>query len=397
MTLAAPGPPVSAFARARRSLTRRDWTGLAMMAVVVLGLHLVGWLTLGALAPRHLQVSSSQVYGVGLGLTAYTLGMRHAFDADHIAAIDNTTRKLLADGRRPLTVGFWFSLGHSTVVFGLCLLLAFGIRSLSGPLQSDGSTLHHVTGLVGTLVSGTFLYVLGILNLVILLGIVKVFREMRRGELDEAALEAKLDSRGFMNRFLGGLTRSITKPWQIYPVGLLFGLGFDTATEVGLLVLAGGAAAFQLPWYAILTLPVLFAAGMSLLDSIDGCFMNFAYDWAFSRPVRKVYYNITVTALSVAVALVIGTIELLGLLSDNLSIHRGPVAWVAGLDLNHVGYAIAVLFVLTWAVALGVWRFGRIEERWTTAELSGAEVAGAPSAPDNLVGQTGTSSTAPTA
>jgi nickel/cobalt transporter (NiCoT) family protein len=182
---------------------------------------------------------------------------------------------------------------------------------------------------------------------------------------DEAGLEQQLNNRGFMNRFLGGLTKSVTKPWQIYPIGVLFGLGFDTATEIGLLVLAGGAAAFSLPWYAILTLPVLFAAGMSLLDSIDGCFMNFAYGWAFSRPVRKVYYNITVTALSVAVALIIGTIELLGILGEKLSITSGPIAWIGGLDLNNVGFAIVGLFVLTWLVALAVWRYGRIEERWS--------------------------------
>jgi high-affinity nickel-transport protein len=203
------------------------------------------------------------------------------------------------------------------------------------------------------------------LNLVVLVGIVKVFREMRRGEYDEVALEEHLNNRGFLNRFLGGLTRSITKPWQIYPVGLLFGLGFDTATEIGLLVLAGGAAAFQLPWYAILTLPVLFAAGMSLLDSIDGVFMNYAYGWAFSRPIRKVYYNITITALSVAVALIIGTIELLGLLGDKLAITSGPVAWIGDLDLNYVGFVIVGLFVVTWLVALAVWRYGRIEERWS--------------------------------
>ena len=168
-----------------------------------------------------------------------------------------------------------------------------------------------------------------------------------------------------MNRILAGVTRAVTKPWQMYPVGLLFGLGFDTATEVSLLVLAGGAAAFALPWYAILTLPILFAAGMSLLDTIDGCFMNFAYGWAFSKPVRKVYYNITITGLSVAVALVIGTIELVSILADKLGITTGPLAAVAGLDLNHVGYAIVVLFVLTWVVALAVWRLARIEERWT--------------------------------
>jgi high-affinity nickel-transport protein len=366
MTLAATPDRRRALSRVRRSLTRGEWTAIGAMTAVVVALHVVGWVTLGAIvAPHHYQVAGTGAFGLGLGLTAYTLGMRHAFDADHIAAIDNTTRKLMAEGKRPVTVGFWFSLGHSTVVFALCLLLALGIRSLSGPLASDGSRLHEVTGMVGTLVSGTFLYILGILNLGILLGIMRVFRDMRRGRYDEAALEEHLNNRGLMNRFLGGLTRSVTKPWQIYPVGVLFGLGFDTATEVGLLVLAGGAAAFQLPWYAVLTLPVLFAAGMSLLDSIDGCFMNVAYGWAFSRPVRKVFYNITITALSVAVALVIGTVELVSILTERLSIDTGPLAWVGGLDLNHVGFVIVGLFVATWVVALVVWRFGRIEERWS--------------------------------
>ena len=178
--------------------------------------------------------------------------------------------------------------------------------------------LHQVTGWIGTLVSGTFLYVIAALNVVILLGIIKVFREMRTGRYDEPQLEEQLDKRGFMNRFLGGLTKTVTKPAQMYPIGVLFGLGFDTATEVALLVLAGGAAAAGLPWYAILCLPILFAAGMSLMDSIDGSFMNFAYGWAFSKPVRKVFYNITITGLSVAVAVVIGTIELGGLIASEL-------------------------------------------------------------------------------
>jgi high-affinity nickel-transport protein len=323
-------------------------------------------------APHHYQVGSGQVFGVGLGLTAYTLGMRHAFDADHIAAIDNTTRKLMADGKRPVSVGFWFSLGHSSVVFALCLLLAFGVRSLAGQVENGSSGLHTVTGLVGTSVSGAFLYIIGILNLVILVGIVRVFRQMRRGVFDEAALEEHLNNRGLMNRWLGKLTKSVTKSWQIYPIGLLFGLGFDTATEVGLLVIAGGAAAFSLPWYAILTLPVLFAAGMSLLDAIDGCFMNFAYGWAFSKPVRKVYYNITITALSVAVALIIGTIELVSILTDKLSIRSGPLAWIGGLDLNNVGFFIVGLFVLTWVVALAVWRYARVEEKWSANLAQGA-------------------------
>jgi high-affinity nickel-transport protein len=306
------------------------------------------------------------VFGVGLGVTAYTLGLRHAFDADHIAAIDNTTRKLMTEKQRPLSVGFWFSLGHSSIVFGLCFLLAIGIRTLASQVEDENSGLQQTTGLIGTLVSGVFLTLIAVINFVVLVGIVKVFRSMRGGTYDEADLERRLDERGLLNRILGRATRAVTKPWQMYPVGLLFGLGFDTATEVSLLVLAGGAAASALPWYGILVLPVLFAAGMSLLDTIDGCFMNFAYGWAFSKPVRKVYYNITITGLSVAVAFIIGGIELLGILAEKAGLTGGFWDWVTGLDLNYIGYAIVGLFVLTWVVALAVWRFGRIEERWST-------------------------------
>jgi nickel/cobalt transporter (NiCoT) family protein len=300
-----------------------------------------------------------------LGVTAFAFGMRHAFDADHIAAIDNTTRKLMADGQRPLSVGFWFSLGHSTIVFALCLLLSLGVRALAGEVENDSSTLHQTTGVIGVSVSGTFLFVIGIINLVVLVGIIKVFRQMRHGSFDEAELENQLNNRGLMNRFLKGATKAVRKPWHIYPVGVLFGLGFDTATEVGLLVLAAGAAAFALPWYAILVLPILFAAGMSMFDTADGCFMNFAYGWAFAKPVRKIFYNLTVTALSVAVALIIGTIELISVLTDKLGIDSGPLAAIANLDLNYVGFAIVGLFVVTWILALAVWRLARIEDRWT--------------------------------
>jgi nickel/cobalt transporter (NiCoT) family protein len=350
----------------RTALGPKGWLSVCGMAGFIAALHVIGWGTLMLLvAPRHYQVGSAGVFGVGLGITAYTLGMRHAFDADHIAAIDNTTRKLMADRQRPLSVGFWFSLGHSSVVFGLCFLLGLGVRALAGEVENGTSTLQRTTGLIGTTVSGVFLYLIGIINLVILVGIVKVFRQMRRGDYDEAALEQQLDNRGLLNRILSGATRAVRRPWQMYPIGLLFGLGFDTATEVSLLVLAGGAAVFNLPWYAILTLPILFAAGMSLLDTIDGCFMNFAYGWAFAKPVRKVYYNIMITGLSVAVALVIGTIELLSIVADQLGITTGPVAAIANLDLNNVGYVIVGLFVLTWVVGLVVWRYARIEDRWT--------------------------------
>jgi high-affinity nickel-transport protein len=349
-----------------RKITAGEWASIGGMSLAVVLLHVLGWGTLIVLViPHHYALGASGVFGVGIGVTAYTLGMRHAFDADHIAAIDNTTRKLMGEGKRPVSVGFWFSLGHSSVVFGLCFLLGIGVRALAGPVADDNSALHTVTSLIGTLVSGGFLLILGIINLVVLRHIVKVFRRMRHGGYDESELERRLDERGFMNRILRGVTKAVRKPWQMYPVGLLFGLGFDTATEVSLLVLAGGAVAVNLPWYAVLTLPVLFAAGMSLFDSIDGCFMNFAYGWAFAKPVRKVFYNMTITGLSVAVALIVGLVELLGLLGQELDINSGPLVWLGNLDLNTVGYAIVGLFVLTWVVALAVWRFGRIEQRWS--------------------------------
>ena len=270
--------------RIRGALTRAEWARAGGLAAAVIGLHVVGFgLLFGVVVPHHFSLGAGGAFTAGVGLTAYTLGMRHAFDADHIAAIDNTTRKFMQEGQRPLSVGFFFALGHSTVVFVLALLLSLGVKALAGPVQDDGSTLHSVTGLIGTGVSGTFLYVIAALNLVVLIGILRVFRDMRRGALCEDELEDLLQSRGLMNRFLGRFTRAVRKPWHMYPLGILFGLGFDTATEVALLFLAAGAAGAGLPWYAIVCLPVLFAAGMSLFDTIDGSFMNFAYGWAFSR------------------------------------------------------------------------------------------------------------------
>jgi len=366
-------PSASGLTGFRRSLSRADRTALWGMYGFIVALHVVGFVVLFALvAPNNYRLGGDHpVFTVGVGILAYTLGLRHAFDADHIAAVDNTTRKLIADNlenrvdRQPLSVGFWFSLGHSTIVFALSLLLALGVRALVGPVEDEQSALHTITGMIGPSVSGIFLWILGILNLVALLGIIRVFREMRQGRYDEAALEKHLDSRGFMNRFLGGLTKSVTKPWHIYPIGMLFGLGFDTATEVGLLVLAGGAAAFNLPFYAVLVLPILFAAGMCLMDTTDGVFMNYAYGWAFAKPVRKIFYNMTITSISVAVALVIGTIELVGVIARRLGIDTGPVAWIANINLDFVGYGIVILFVVSWLTALAVWRFGNIEARWS--------------------------------
>ena len=340
---------------------RRAWA----LGAAILALHVVGFGTLILLvAPGHFELAGGGVFGIGLGITAYTLGLRHAFDADHIGAIDNTTRKLLEEGQRPLGVGFFFALGHSTVVFALGAVVVFGVRGLGGALEDDGSTLQTATGLIGPLVSGSFLVLIGLLNLAILVNVSRVLRRARQDDVDEAELRRQLDSRGLMGRLYGRATRAIRKSWQMYPLGCLFGLGFDTATEVGLLVLAGGAAASGLPFYAIVCLPILFAAGMTLIDTLDGAFMSFAYDWAYARPVRRLFYNLVITGLSVAIALGIGSIELLAVLAERLSLSGEPWDALTALDLNLVGYAIVALMVATWAIAVAVWRLGRVEQRW---------------------------------
>jgi len=347
----------------RQSLSPQEWTKVAGMVLTIIVLNVAGWSMLAA-ASGHFRVSKYEVFGFGTGILAYTLGMRHAFDADHIAAIDNTTRKLIQDGERPLSVGFWFSLGHSSVVFCLAFLLNFGIRALNLAVANNASALHRWTGIIGTSVSGTFLYLIGIINLVVLFSIIKVMREMRAGHYDDEELERQLESRGLMNRILGGFSKRIDQPWKMYPVGVLFGLGFDTATEVALLVLAGTAVVGGLPFYAVMSLPILFAAGMCLLDTIDGCFMNFAYDWAFAKPIRKIYYNLTITGLSVFVALFIGTIEIVGLVAQETNLSGGFWTFLEGFNINRAGFIIVGIFVVTWVVALLVWRFGNIESKW---------------------------------
>ena len=353
--------------RIRNGLTPAEWAKAGAMVAVIVGLNVLGWALLAAAVGGRYHITGTELFGFGTGILAYTLGMRHAFDADHIAAIDNTTRKLVQDGKRPLSVGFFFSLGHSTIVFAMALLLNFGIRALDSQVKNDGSGLHTYTGIIGTTVSGGFLYLIALLNLVVLVSIIKVFKEMRTGGYSDEELERQLDSRGLMNRVFGGYARRIDTPWKMYPVGVLFGLGFDTATEVALLVLAGTAVVSGLPFYAILSLPILFAAGMCLFDTADGCFMNFAYDWAFARPVRKVFYNLTITGLSVFVAFFIGTIEILGLLGQEFDLSGGFWSFMGNFDLNKAGFVIVGVFVLTWAVALSIWHFGRIEQKWEAA------------------------------
>jgi high-affinity nickel-transport protein len=250
---------------------------------------------------------------------------------------------------------------------GLTVLLGLGAKALGSEVRDQNSSLHHYTGLIGTSVSGTFLLLIALLNVIVMVGILKVFRDLRRGLYDEEELEQQLNSRGFLMRFFGPLARSIDTSWKMYPLGILFGLGFDTATEIALLVLAGTSVAAGLPFWALLSLPLLFAGGMSLLDTIDGSFMNFAYGWAFSRPVRKVYYNLVITGLSILVAVFIGGLEVAQVFSQQLRLSGGFWDYANGFNLNRAGFLIVGIFVGVWALALGIWRFGRVEERWETS------------------------------
>lgn len=326
--------------------------GLSGVLAGIAVLHLIGWgVLLGAVVPSHLSLGPT-VFGAGLELTAYLLGVRHAFDADHIAAIDNTTRRLIESGERPGTVGFWFSCGHSTVVLALTLLLAIGLHQLAGRLADAGSGLHRLTELIGTMVSGSFLYLVATVNLMVLVQLWSRMRRAGRDGPDAAAVEDMLAGRGFLNRLISRAAGVIARPRQMFAVGLLFGLGFDTATEIGLLVLAGTGASYHLPWYAILCLPVLFAAGMTLFGTLQSAIMTSAYGWALARPMGRIYYNLFVTAVSVAIALLIGTIEIAGLLSSRLNPYGGLWKWAADFDISLAGFVLAVLLLAIWGGAL---------------------------------------------
>jgi high-affinity nickel-transport protein len=347
---------VATTSTAGRPLTGADRTQLRALAAAVVGLHLLGWGGVWWCAgPAHPTL-------VGLAGLAYAFGLRHAFDADHIAAIDNTTRKLMRDDARPLGVGLFFSLGHSTVVFLLTLAIALAARALTSELPR----LHEVGQYLGTTVSGLFLYLIGFVNVLVMIDIYRVFRQMQCGAYDVAALETRLLQRGLVSRWFGWLFRVVTRPWHMYLVGFLFGLGFDTATEIALLTTAGVAASQALPLVAVLSLPVVFAAGMSLMDTADGVLMCGAYGWALANPLRKVFYNLTVTGLSVVMALFVGTIELLSIVGDRLlHLHGGVWELTRRLDFQAIGYSVVGLFVVSWLVSLAVWKVGRFDERWT--------------------------------
>ncbi len=306
-------------------------------------------------------VGQSYVLLAGLGLVAYVFGLRHGVDADHIAAIDNTTRKLMQEGKRPLTVGMWFSLGHSTIVVGLIVSLVLATRAVVGAIP----TLQDIGSIVGTTVSGAFLWLIGVINIVIVIEVYHVFRGLREGKLNESHLEELLNNRGFMNRYFGHLFKLINKPWQIYPIGVLFGLGFDTASEVALIAISVGVGVSSaVPIWMILVLPLMFTCGMVLVDTSDGVAMNLAYGWAFLKPIRKIYYNLTVTIISVLVAFLIGGVELLQVISSELNLSGGFWGWLGGLDFETMGYGIVGLFVVSWLVSIVFYRYKRFDENY---------------------------------
>jgi high-affinity nickel-transport protein len=342
----------------RQSFDRGERSRLAAFFGGVGLLHVAGWGLLLFYGASHPTI-------LALGGLAYTFGLRHAFDADHIAAIDNTTRKLLQDGHKPVGVGFFFSLGHSSVVFLIAAALGLTVKWIVEGVAGNGGELRIVGGVVAGLVSGGFLVVIGLMNLVILLGILRVYRRMKDGEYDRHALEHELTAGGFMTRIFGRLFRVINHSWQMYPIGFLFGLGFDTASEIALLAVSAGAAANGIPFGAVIALPLIFAAGMSLMDTADGAFMAKAYSWAFASPIRKVFYNLTMTSLSVFVALFVGVVELMQVLIHSLNLKGGIFSAIAGFDLvGRAGYFIVAAFLLAWVAAFVIYKARRIDQRW---------------------------------
>ena len=329
--------------------------GLYIVLAVAASFGFIGSIVLG------------RVYGpllFGLCIAAFVLGLRHGVDADHIVAIDNTTRKLMHEGKRPITIGTWFSLGHSTVVVGLTVVLVLATKAV----VQNNSILQGAGSVIGTAVSGVFLFLIGAVNVLIVLGVYRVFQKLRQGRLDESELNNLLENRGFLNRYFKGLFRIVQKPWQIYPIGLLFGLGFDTASEILFFALAvsfglaSTSVASPVPIWVVLILPVMFTLGMVLVDTTDGVTMCVAYGWAFVKPLRKIYYNLTITVISVLVAFVIGGVELLQVLSGQLNL-QGPFwTWLSRLDFETIGYGIVGIFVVSWLASMAFWKYKRYED-----------------------------------
>jgi high-affinity nickel-transport protein len=333
--------------------SRAEWRRLAGFYAVIALLHIAGW-------GLFLQYSSQQPALIGLGFVAYMLGLRHAFDADHIAAVDDTVRYMMQQGKRPLGIGFFFSLGHSTVVFTLALGIVFAAEFVRRELPA----MKAMGTIVGGTVSGTFLLVIATLNLLVLMDIIRVWRGARTGRIGHAHVDELLSQRGWLQRLFGGrMQRMINHSWQMYPLGLLFGLGFDTASEVGLLAITAVASASDIPVLAVLSLPLLFAAGMTAMDTTDGVLMTKAYDWAFVNPLRKLFYNLTITSVSVLIGLLIGALQLLQVAVVVFELDGPAFDFIAGIGIGGLGYVIVGVFIIAWCGSIAVWKFGRIEAR----------------------------------
>ena len=336
-----------------QNLTGNEKAKIAIIFAVLIGITAFGF-------SAAFIIGKIAVVLAGLGIVAYVFGLRHGVDADHIAAIDNTTRKLMQEGKRPYTVGMWFSLGHSAVVVGLII----GIVAATRAVASNIPALQSTGAVIGTLVSGSFLWIIGFINAVIVIGIYKIFQTLKQGKLNQQELDNLLENRGFMNRFFRPLFKIISKPWQIFPIGLLFGLGFDTASEVALIAISVGiGVSTSIPLYYILILPLLFTCGMVTVDTADGVAMRVAYGWAFLNPIRKIYYNLTVTVTSVLVAWAIGTVEILQVLSSELNFNGWFWSWVNGLNFEMIGFGIIGIFALSWGFSFMYWRFKRFDKQ----------------------------------
>jgi high-affinity nickel-transport protein len=298
---------------------------------------------------------------MGTAFLAYVFGLRHAFDADHIAAIDNVVRKLMQEGKKPLGVGFFFSLGHSTIVVIASATIAASAAALQGQLDQ----FHQLGGIIGTLVSAFFLLAIGIANLFILRSIWSAFNRVKRGEkVADEDLDAMLANQGPLARIFRPVFRVVTQSWHMYPVGFLFGLGFDTATEIGLLGISAAQAAAGINFWDIMVFPALFTVGMALMDTTDSVAMVGAYGWAFVNPIRKLWYNMTITAASVVVAIFIGGVEALGLLSGQLSLTGGLWDFIGAMNdnLTSFGYAVVGVFLLSWAVSTVIYKANRYDD-----------------------------------
>jgi high-affinity nickel-transport protein len=292
---------------------------------------------------------------LGIALLAYMFGLRHAFDADHIAAIDNVVRKLMQDGKQPHSVGFFFSLGHSSIV----VLASIAIAATATAMKDKLDAFHDIGGMIGTSISALFLLVIGVANLFILKAVWFAFKRAREGEnIVDEDLDALLSGRGFIARIFRPLFRIVSRSWHMYPIGFLFGLGFDTATEIGLLGISATQAAQGMSFWTILVFPALFTAGMSLMDTTDSVLMTRAYGWAFISPMRKLWYNLTITAASVVVAIFIGGIEALGLIRDKLGLEGGFWGVIGDLNDNLVNfdYAVVGVFIVSWIISTLVYR-----------------------------------------